>query len=566
MKHLLHKRPIPILLTVVLLGMIPLMFFSAHALFGDRSGELYTITWLVDGVAYEDDYASGELPEPPAGIVADFADEQYVYTFDYWLCEDDGERGIKPVTQSTTYSAVFKVKETRKYTVTWCNWDGSVLNVDEVEYGKIPEYMHEEPIKPSENQIAYVWDGWYPTPMMVQGNQTYTAVFAEEMEDGWHEIDGKYYYYMGGLMVVNDFVRLPYPDADVMPGYARDEEDFRVNQLTNPANTQRYEYPDGESAKFMIGEDGALCTEISGTIIDEDGAVRWIQNGMLVWHAGLVRDGGGYRYFKRNGMVKGSTVYVAKTNGLLDPGTYSFDENGFLIEHEGIVREADGTVFYYEKYLKTAAGLVRDTDGSFYYITPSKVAVRDGIAYVPGTKTNGLLDAGYYYFDADGRMITHEDGLCEINGDLYYMENYALVAKGLVESGGDYYYFSSELKVSRNRLHYISAARANGLKPAGVYQFGEDGKLIVRNGILRETLDDGKEYLFYYEDNVRQIGSGLLQLADGSYIYVRSGANLAVGRYYVTKNNDLLPSGYYEFDENGKMIVPSAGESETGNP
>ena len=38
MKHLLHKRPIPILLTVVLLGMIPLMFFSAHVLFGDRSG------------------------------------------------------------------------------------------------------------------------------------------------------------------------------------------------------------------------------------------------------------------------------------------------------------------------------------------------------------------------------------------------------------------------------------------------------------------------------------------------------------------------------------------------
>ena len=62
------------------------------------------------------------------------------------------------------------------------------------------------------------------------------------------------------------------------------------------------------------------------------------------------------------------------------------------------------------------------------------------------------------------------------------------------------------------------------------------------------------------------MGSGLLQLEDGSYIYVRSGANLAVGRYYVTKNNDLLPSGYYEFDENGKMIVPSAGESETGNP
>ena len=51
------------------------------------------------------------------------------------------------------------------------------------------------------------------------------------------------------------------------------------------------------------------------------------------------------------------------------------------------------------------------------------------------------------------------------------------------------------------------------------------------------------------------MGTGLVQLDDGSYIYVRSGANLAVGSYYVSKTNDLLPKGTYTFGEDGKMVV-----------
>ena len=59
--------------------------------------------------------------------------------------------------------------------------------------------------------------------------------------------------------------------------------------------------------------------------------------------------------------------------------------------------------------------------------------------------------------------------------------------------------------------------------------------MVIKNGIYREKLGDGNEYLFYYVNNVRQVGTGLVQLDDGSYIYVRSGANLAVGSYYVSK-------------------------------
>lgn len=91
--------------------------------------------------------------------------------------------------------------------------------------------------------------------------------------------------------------------------------------------------------------------------------------------------------------------------------------------------------------------------------------------------------------------------------------------------------------------------------PSATYTFGADGKMVIKNGIYREKLGDGNEYLFYYVNNVRQVGTGLVQLDDGSYIYVRSGANLAVGSYYVSKTNDLLPKGTYTFGEDGKMVV-----------
>ena len=103
------------------------------------------------------------------------------------------------------------------------------------------------------------------------------------------------------------------------------------------------------------------------------------------------------------------------------------------------------------------------------------------------------------------------------------------------------------------RSYYVS--KTNDLMAKGTYSFDADGKMVIKNGIYNEKLGDGKEYLFYYVDNVRQINTGLVQLDDGSYIYVRSGANLAVGSYYVSKTNDLLPQGTYTFGADGKMIV-----------
>ena len=436
--------------------------------------------------------------------------------------------------------------------------------------------------------------------------------------NGWRK-DGDSYYFYQNQQPVTGMVRVPYPAADLLPGYGPDAEDAEVNVPGKEGNPDNYDYPDRESALFVFDENGVFQKDQCG-VYDDNGVTRWINNGMLVWHAGLVKDGDDYRYFKRNGMVTGVETYVAKTNGLLKAAKYTFDAEGRLMKLEGLHEDLNGNLCYYVDYVKNYAGLV-EVDGSFYYIASDLKAVKNCTYYV--TKTNDLKPAGYYTFDADGKMVI-KNGLVEENGDLYYYVDGAKTAAGLIEWDGNYYYIASNLKAVKDAKHYVFADKANDLKSAGwywfnadgtmylegireengtkyyykdgvknyaglieisgdyyyvksdcsvvcnrsyyvtksnglmpsaTYTFGADGKMVIKNGIYREKLGDGNEYLFYYVNNVRQVGTGLVQLDDGSYIYVRSGANLAVGSYYVSKTNDLLPKGTYTFGEDGKMVV-----------
>ena len=436
--------------------------------------------------------------------------------------------------------------------------------------------------------------------------------------NGWRKDSDSYYFYQD-QQPVTGMVRVPYPAADLLPGYGPDAEDAEVNVPGKEGNPDNYDYPDRESALFVFDENGVFQKDQCG-VYDDNGVTRWINNGMLVWHAGLVKDGDDYRYFKRNGMVTSVETYVAKTNGLLKAAKYTFDAEGRLMKLEGLHEDLNGNLCYYVDYVKNYAGLV-EVDGSYYYIASDLKAVKNCTYYV--TKTNDLKPAGYYTFDADGKMVI-KSGLVEENGDLYYYVDGAKTAAGLIKWDGNYYYIASNLKAVKDAKHYVFADKANGLKSAGwywfnadgtmflegireengtkyyykdgvknyaglieisgeyyyvksdcsvvcdrsyyvtksnglmpsaTYTFNADGKMVIKNGIYREKLGDGNEYLFYYVNNVRQVNTGLVQLDDGSYIYVRSGANLAVGSYYVSKTNNLLPKGIYTFGEDGKMVV-----------
>ena len=493
-----------------------------------------------------------------------------------------------------------------------CSVCNEILVAQEV----IPAKGHVEEIR-NVKEVTDTEDGYT--------GDTYCSVCNELLKrgeviyhNGWRK-DGDSYYFYQNQQPVTGMVRVPYPAADLLPGYGPDAEDAEVNVPGKEGNPDNYDYPDRESALFVFDENGVFQKDQCG-VYDDNGVTRWINNGMLVWHAGLVKDGDDYRYFKRNGMVTSVETYVAKTNGLLKAAKYTFDAEGRLMKLEGLHEDLNGNLCYYVDYVKNYAGLV-EVDGSFYYIASDLKAVKNCTYYV--TKTNDLKPAGYYTFDADGKMVI-KSGLVEENGDLYYYVDGAKTAAGLIEWEGNYYYIASNLKAVKDAKHYVFADKANGLKSAGwywfnadgtmylegireengtkyyykdgvknyaglieisgeyyyvksdcsvvcgrsyyvtksnglmpsaTYTFDADGKMVIKNGIYREKLGDGNEYLFYYVNNVRQVNTGLVQLDDGSYIYVRSGANLAVGSYYVSKTNDLLPKGTYTFGEDGKMIV-----------
>ena len=61
----------------------------------------------------------------------------------------------------------------------------------------------------------------------------------------------------------------------------------------------------------------------------------------------------------------------------------------------------------------------------------------------------------------------------------------------------------------------------------GYYEFGEDGYMVIANiedGIMNEN-----GVLYYYKSSMKQYGSGLVQLEDGTYIYIRTNGQLAIG-------------------------------------
>lgn len=571
------------------------------------------ITVLKDAVAYPYGTPANEIEQPPAPTKP--ADEMFTYSFAGWYPE------LAEVTEDVTYFATYDAEiilHSLCFDPNGAEGDSFSVEVAHGDSFEAPACPFDRPYyefqcwntEPDGSGSSYQ----YPEMIPVYSDMTLYAIWSPV--DGWREIDGNYYYYVDDEPVTGE-QRVPYPPEELLPGYGPDPEDAEVNVPGNPGNPDNYDYPDSESAIFIFNEEGVFQRDLHGKY-DDTGVIRWIENGMVVWHAGLVFDGNDFYYFKRSGMVANVETYVAKTNALLPAAKYLFDGEGRLMQLEGIHEDLNGNLCYFVNFTKNYAGLV-EWEGDYYYIKSDLCAVRDATYYV--IKTNDLLPVGYYEFNGDGRMVI-KNGVQEENGELYYFENSIKVAKGLVEFEGAYYYFPSALKAVRNERHFVFEDKANGLMPEGYYWFDEDsklflnglneedgklyyyenglrtyaglieidgdlyyvksdctairgqsyyvaktnglipagsyafdadGRLITKNGIYQEG-----EYLFYYIDNVRQIGLGLVQLEDetGSfYIYVRSGGDLAVGAYSITKTNGLLPAGSYDFGTDGKLYV-----------
>ena len=163
----------------------------------------YTIKWM-DGNGnelYSEQVAYGETPVYNAaqgGTPTKTADAQYTYTFN-----NSWSPAIVTVTGDATYTAQFD-KTVNKYTVTWKNEDGTILETDEnVPYGEMPHYDGSTPTKAATVQETFTFAEWSPEIETVKGNAVYTAAYTSSPrkytitflnEDGSQLDSGEYPY------------------------------------------------------------------------------------------------------------------------------------------------------------------------------------------------------------------------------------------------------------------------------------------------------------------------------------------------------------------------------------
>ena len=85
------------------------------------------------------------------------------------------DREIVAATKDTTYTLVLDAQK-KSYTVTFKNGEDE-LQSGKVEYGTVPEYKGETPVKAGDAQYSYAFKGWDKEIVAVTGDVVYTAQF-----------------------------------------------------------------------------------------------------------------------------------------------------------------------------------------------------------------------------------------------------------------------------------------------------------------------------------------------------------------------------------------------------
>ncbi len=111
---------------------------------------------------------------------------QYTNSFAGWTPT------VNPVTGNKEYTATYSTT-LNKYTTTFKNYDGTVLQTGLVSFGEVPSYEGATPTKPADAQYTYTFNGWDNTVKAVDGEMTYTAVYSETVNTYtviWKNEDG----------------------------------------------------------------------------------------------------------------------------------------------------------------------------------------------------------------------------------------------------------------------------------------------------------------------------------------------------------------------------------------
>ena len=307
-----------------------------------------------------------------------------------------------------------------------------------------------------------------------------------------------------------------------------------------------------DSVYYSFDENGVSQGKYTGLFYDESsGVYRYSQFGELA--SGWKQIEGDWYYFDATTLA--AKVGKYKTTNV----TFNLEETGRLTHGEWEKTDAGNRYFYGPTYYRAEGqSTIKwvEIDGYQYGFDP-KGYCYTGISYV--TESNKAYKL--IVFDVDGRYVSDYYGegaevVACTNGLIYAVDGVPTHA-GLVEIDGDYYYAATGGKCAVSTSRYINKDWTNGLFPAGNYEFGADGKMIIpepeeaKNGIVEV---DG--VLYYFVDDIAT-HAGLVEI-DGDYYYAATGGKCAVSTSrYINKDwtNGLFPAGIYEFGADGKMII-----------
>ena len=107
------------------------------------------------------------------------------YTFDKWVTEKGGstEVDLNSVTENINVYASYKTAA-RKYTVTFCDWDGTVFETQEVEHGK-------NAVSPGNpEREGYRFTGWDKSLNNITEDTTFIATYVKQYEVKFVDYNG----------------------------------------------------------------------------------------------------------------------------------------------------------------------------------------------------------------------------------------------------------------------------------------------------------------------------------------------------------------------------------------
>lgn len=392
----------------------------------------------------------------------------------------------------------------------------------------------------------------------ISGQQVYPVV----AYSGWVQLGGKVYYFDPVTHApVSGVNRLPYPTMAINGiTYGPDPEDVAyfesLGQTFIDLNDALFFF-DSYTCEFKSGSTGVWSVQVADTY-----GYRYIENGMIPWHVGMVKEYGYYYYFAGddtyggNFAVKGDAE-VFRNNSDFDMvvgGVYTFDWMNHLCLYDGIT-SVDGVLRYYENAQLMVGNGLTQVGENFIFVDENGDLIVNTEFYVP---VNDLdVAAGTYTFDENGYLLNpisaSKNGVFFENGSWYFYEKDKIsYNKGLIAYDGGYIYVRSNGMLATGTYYITNVPEElSGIFFSGQKMFFDENGFAqpVKNGICEV---DGK--LYYYINNEIQYNAGLIKV-DGGYIYVRSNGVVATGEYWITNHNGLLPEETYDFGESGILTV-----------